>query len=99
MDWNQITTSFLTACVPALVTYFVTKKQMDSKIKEVELQSANEIKRLEKETELRLKETQQNQQMELATKFFTGELDLGKAMVGIQQLNYLNELTKTLPKK
>ncbi|CYX64110.1 hypothetical protein [Streptococcus suis] len=99
MDWNQITTSFLTACVPALATYFVTKKQMDSKIKEVELQSANEIKRLEKETELRLKETQQNQQMELATKFFTGELDLGKAMVGIQQLNYLNELTKTLPKK
>lgn len=59
MDWNQITTSFLTACVPALATYFVTKKQMDSKIKEVELQSANEIKRLEKETELRLKETQQ----------------------------------------
>lgn len=98
MDWNQILITFLTACVPSVITYLVTKKQMDSKIKEVEIQSANEIKRLEKETELRIKESQQNQQMDWTNKFISGELDVEKLTVSLGQLVQLQNAINQLPK-
>lgn len=98
MNWNQIVVTFLTACVPAMITYLVTKKQMDSKIKEVEIQSANEIKRLEKETELRIKESQQNQQMDWTNKFMSGEVDIEKLTTSISQLAMLQDSLNNLQK-
>ncbi|HEL2386854.1 TPA: hypothetical protein TZS90_000273 [Streptococcus suis] len=98
MDINQITVTFLTACVPSLVTYFVTKKQMHSKIKEVEIRSANEIKRLEKETELRIKESQQNQQMEWTNKVISGELDIEKLTQTFGQLTQLQNVINQFQK-
>lgn len=98
MNWENILTTFFTACVPAALTYFATKKQMDSKIKEVEIQSANEIKRLEKETELRIKESQQQYQMDLTNKFFTGELDVSHLTNAVGQLAQLKEVVNRLQK-
>lgn len=96
MDWNQIVLTFLTACIPSFVTYLVTKKQMDSKIKEVEIQSATEIKRLEKETELRIKESQQNQQMDWTNKFVSGEMDIEKLTTSLEQLVKLQDTINQL---
>lgn len=98
MDWNQILITFLTACVPSVLTYFATKKQIDSKIKEVEIRSANEINRLEKETELRIKESQQNQQMDWTNKFMSGELDLVSLTNSVDQLAQLQQVVKKLQK-
>ncbi|HFI0026749.1 TPA: hypothetical protein ACGOVU_000465 [Streptococcus suis] len=98
INWTQILVTFLTACVPSIVTYFVTKKRMDSKIKEVEIRSASEIKRLEKETELRIKESQQNQQIEWTNKVISGELDIEKLTQTFGQLaqlqNVINQFQK-----
>ncbi|HFU3803539.1 hypothetical protein K6V43_06210 [Streptococcus suis] len=98
INLTQILVTFLTACVPSIVTYFVTKKRMDSKIKEVEIRSASEIKRLEKETELRIKESQQNQQMEWTNKVISGELDIEKLTQTFGQLaqlqNVINQFQK-----
>lgn len=98
MNLNQIIVTVLTACVPAAFSYFATKKQMDSRIKEVEMQSANEIKRLEKETVLRMQELEQQQKVDLTNKFFTGELDIDKLTTSISQLSELQKFVNRLQK-
>ena len=46
MDSSTIVKFLLTAIIPALITYWGTKKQCDSKIKEVEISKDAEIKQL-----------------------------------------------------
>ncbi|WP_418467245.1 hypothetical protein [Faecalibacillus faecis] len=46
MDWTIIFKFLLTATVPALITYWGTKKKCDSKIKEIQISKDAEIKQL-----------------------------------------------------
>lgn len=95
MDLTQIIITFMTACVPSLITYFITKKEYATKIKELEIHSSNELKRIEKESEVRLKELQSNNNLELTNKFLNNELDLDKLLISA---NKLNKIQKTINK-
>lgn len=89
MDFNQIAITFLTSCVPAFLVYLTNKHQTNAKIKELKTQSENELQRLEKEHELKLDSLKQSQQVDIASKFFTGEVDIKnitKAINGIAEL-------------
>lgn len=46
MDWSTIIKFLLTATIPALITYWGTKKKCDSKIKEIEISKDAEIMQL-----------------------------------------------------
>ena len=89
MDFNQIAITFLTSCVPAFLVYLTNKHPTNAKIKELKTQSENELQRLEKEHELKLDALKQSQQVDIASKFFTGEVDIKnitKAINGIAEL-------------
>ena len=89
MDFNQIAITFITSCVPAFLVYLTNKHQTNAKIKELKTQSENELQRLEKEHELKLDALKQSQQVDIASKFFTGEVDIKnitKAINGIAEL-------------
>ena len=95
MDTNQILITFLTSCVPAFLVYLANKHQTDSKIKELKAQSESELQRLEKEHELKLDALKQSQQVDITSKFFTGELDVNKLT---QAVNGITELQKAVDK-
>ena len=89
MDFNQIAITFLTSCVPAFLVYLTNKHQTNAKIKELKTQAESELQRLEKEHELKLDALKQSQQVDIASKFFTGEVDIKnitKAINGIAEL-------------
>ena len=89
MDTNQVLITFLTSCVPAFLVYLANKYQTDSKIKELKAQSESELQRLEKEHELKLDALKQSQQVDITSKFLTGEVDfqnIARAIDGISEL-------------
>ena len=95
MDFNQIAITFLTSCVPAFLVYLTNKHQTNAKIKELKTQSENELQRLEKEHELKLDALKQSQQVDITSKFFTGELDINRLT---QAINGITELQKAVDK-
>lgn len=98
MDSNQILITFLTSCVPAFFVFLANKHQTDAKIKELKAQSESELRKLEKEHELKLDALKQSQQVDITSKFFTGEVDIQnitKAIDGIGELQKaVNKLQK-----
>ena len=95
MDFNQIAITFLTSCVPAFLVYLTNKHQTNAKIKELKTQSENELQRLEKEHELKLDALKQSQQVDITSKFFTGEVDIKNITKAI---NEIAELQKVVDK-
>ncbi|MFS9149549.1 hypothetical protein [Streptococcus infantis] len=98
MDTNQILITFLTSCVPAFLVYLANKYQTDSKIKELKAQSESELQRLEKEHELKLDALKQSQQVDITSKFFTGELDINKLTQAVNGITELQKAVDKLPK-
>ena len=94
MDTNQILITFLTSCVPAFLVYLANKHQTDSKIKE----SESELQRLEKEHELKLDALKQSQQVDITSKFLTGELDFQNIARAIDGITELQKVVDKLPK-
>ena len=85
----------LTSCVPAFLVYLTNKHQTNAKIKELKTQAESELQRLEKEHELKLDALKQSQQVDITSKFFTGELDVNKLT---QAVNGIAELQKVVNK-
>ena len=98
MDWNQILITLLTSCIPAILVYLTNNRQTDAKIQELKTQSENELKRLEKEHELKLDALKQNQQADLTSKFFSGDLDIQKLTQSIEGLTQLQDAVSKLQK-
>ena len=46
MDWTEIFKTLLTATIPAVLTYIATKKNNESKIKEITISKDSEIQQL-----------------------------------------------------
>lgn len=90
MDTNQILITFLTSCVPAFLVYLANKYQTDSKI--------SELQRLEKEHELKLDALKQSQQVDITSKFFTGELDVNKLTQAVKGITELQKAVDKLSK-
>lgn len=98
MDFNQIAITFFTSCVPAFLVYLTNKHQTDAKIKELKTQSESELQRLEKEHELKLDALKQNQQVDITSKIFTGELDVNKLTQAVNGIAELQKVVDKLPK-
>ena len=64
-------------------------------IRELKAKSESELQRLEKEYELKLDALKQSQQVDITSKFFTGELDINKLT---QAVNGITELQKAVDK-
>lgn len=46
MDWSVIITTFLTSCVPALISYFASRNKNKADIDKLKLSYENEIEKL-----------------------------------------------------
>ncbi len=51
MNWNQLTITFLTACVPALITYFASRQQSKNEIEKLKEQHHHEYQMLKENTQ------------------------------------------------
>lgn len=67
MNWIQIIVTLITACVPALISYLVAVHKSKSEIQKLKAQAIQELRLLEKDYELKLKEIQINNQAQLDT--------------------------------
>ena len=90
MDWQTISISFITSCIPAVIAYFTAINQAKTKLKESERNNQAEIEKMKLEYELKLKEKDNDSQNEFAMKFLTGELNLSKSLESIGDLDRLS---------
>lgn len=107
MDWSVIITSLLTACVPSAFAYFTATKQSKAKLKELESEFKNELKKIDKEHEhqielLNVQFNQENKKNEneiinsLAAGVIKGEYDMGSLInIANQAKSFSNSSNKT----
>ncbi len=110
MDWTEIIKLLLTATVPSVLTYVATKKQCDSKIKEITISKDAEIKQLTLTHQHEIEKLHLEHQLQkdnksddittdLTLKFLSGELDLPKILSNMNQLRDLQQQADKLKSK
>jgi len=91
MNFENLLTTFFTACIPAIISYLVAVKKSDNKLKELDKTNKleidkiitshkSELEKLQLEYELKSKNETNSIQNELIAKIFTGELDVNQVM-------------------
>lgn len=68
MDELQIIVTAITAIIPALISYFVTRYQAKTDLKKLDESSKNEIDRLVKQHEINIEALKEKHQMEMEAK-------------------------------
>ncbi|EOS7805237.1 hypothetical protein E3O86_RS12760 [Enterococcus hirae] len=96
MDWQTIIISLITSCIPALIAYLTASKQSKAQLEQSEKTNQAELEKMKLEYELKLQEKDKDSQNELMGKFFSGDLDLGKIMNSLDELNELNKKAQKL---
>ena len=84
MNFENILTVLLSATIPSIITYLVTKKTCDSKIEQIKISKDSEINQLKKESK------SNDMSSKLTEMFLKGELDMDNINNSIPKLKKMD---------
>lgn len=96
INWTTIIVTFLTSCIPAFITYLVTRNQTSAKIKEIQEQSKSEIERLKTEYDLKLQSDQNAASTQFANSLLNGDLKINELKEVVSGLGELQKAVKNI---